>query len=890
MDSEDLPGLEAENLKPVAGEILDLFGRVAAGARSALQSPASPTASALANVNSLTSTQAINLLGSISHANREAAQVLANEPAIARVLVEDDSGAPATYYICRATPGSGFQNLASYRAPVGRLAAIPIGGELALPGGKTVTVTGKARLRPTELPEGWESRNTVFEAELSTPVTVESLRGLLSVVEDGETLDRLLAEESSKSNIRQGIRRALLTKMALRDQPVLDQFQDEIFRLPLDRRLLILGAPGTGKTTTLIRRLGQKLDVEYLDEAERRLVDSIGSVSHANSWLMFTPTDLLKQYLKEAFAREGIPAPDLCIRTWDEHRRELARNVFGVLRTTSRAGLVLKESAQILSTDALSRPLDWFADFDAWQANSYLAELKVAATDLASDQNATAAELGRRVSAILDRASGGAPASTLVDLAAEATHAASLAAELKVGTDQAVKGALNLQLNRNKDFIDDLVRFIDALAAEGEGNEGDQDDLDIDDEEEELPKTKRAVAVSAYMQAVRGQARAAAARRSLDPKSRNARIIQWLADRTLDESRRVDVGMKLLVQQKARRFVNPIKRYLDGVSRRYRAFRRTRRAEGRWYATEEFAGTDVHPLELDAILLVILRSAGELIRERNAVDAGAVWSALDPVRDLYRNQIVVDEAADFSPLQLACMEALSHPRLRSFFACGDFHQRVTQWGSKSLNELSAALPSLEVREIAVSYRQTRQLNDLAKAIVRSTSGSERGVVLPENVDSEGVAPALFEERNFPGVGRITWIAERVRDIERLVGQMPSTAIFVNSEADVVPLAEQLNAVLFQDNIRVVPCPQGQAMGHDNDVRVFDVQHIKGLEFESVFFVGVDELSTLQPELFDKYLYVGATRAATYLALTCKDSLPASIDSLRPMFVSDWAAP
>ena len=350
---------------------------------------------------------------------------------------------------------------------------MPIGSELKLPDGRMVTVIGKARLRPTELPEGWESLNTVFEAERTAPVTVESLRSLLSVgVEDGEALDRLLAEESSKSNIRQGIRRTLLTKMALRDQPVLDEFQDEIFRLPLDRCLLILGAPGTGKTTTLIRRLGQKLDIEYLEEAERTVVSSVGGISHANSWLMFTPTDLLKQYLKEAFAREGIPAPDLCIRTWDEHRRDLARNVFGVLRTTSHAGLVLKESAQILSSDALNRPLDWFSDFDVWQANSFITELKAAAMDLASDQNAAAAELGRRLTRILERALGSPPASMLVELAGEATHAARLAAELKIGTDQIVKSALNLQLNRSKAFIDDLVLFIDALDGEVDGNEG----------------------------------------------------------------------------------------------------------------------------------------------------------------------------------------------------------------------------------------------------------------------------------------------------------------------------------------------------------------------------------------------------------------------------------
>jgi DNA helicase IV len=81
---------------------------------------------------------------------------------------------------------------------------------------------------------------------------------------------------------------------------------------------------------------------------------------------------------------------------------------------------------------------------------------------------------------------------------------------------------------------------------------------------------------------------------------------------------------------------------------------------------------------------------------------------------------------------------------------------------------------------------------------------------------------------------------------------------------------------------------GQVRGQDNDVRVFDVQHIKGLEFEAVFFVDLDKLASQHPELFDKYLYVGATRAATYLGLTVSGHvLPEKLAPLADAFISDW---
>lgn len=90
------------------------------------------------------------------------------------------------------------------------------------------------------------------------------------------------------------------------------------------------------------------------------------------------------------------------------------------------------------------------------------------------------------------------------------------------------------------------------------------------------------------------------------------------------------------------------------------------------------------------------------------------------------------------------------------------------------------------------------------------------------------------------------------------------------------------------NLNVVACYKGQFAGQENDIRVFDIRYIKGLEFEAVFFIGIDKLASEKPELFDKYLYVGATRAATYLGLTCNgEELPTKVRSLQSGFASAW---
>ncbi|GAA0229081.1 hypothetical protein GCM10009125_17580 [Castellaniella daejeonensis] len=889
-----------QHIEHIAEETLPQLDSIATAAKNKLHDKWALGADTLASINTMTSSSAVQQLDQISQANRESYQVLTVEPAIARIVVMDEEGEEHTYYICRTTPISGFQNLASYRAPVGRLASLAIGAEFTLPNGTVVEVLERAQLRPTALADGWDSRDTVVEAEHFGPLTIESLRALLTEVAGEEVtedlLGQLLAEETVKANIIDGVRRSVITKMGLRDQPVLDQYQDEIFRLPLDKRLLILGPPGTGKTTTLIRRLGQKLDTAFLEEGEQRLVEMVATaqgVAHANSWLMFTPTELLKQYLKEAFAREGVPASDLRIRTWQDYRRELARNAFGVLRTASGGGtFVLKDSLPSLSAGALDRPIQWFDDFNTWQRNAYVQELHEAANMLREAKVPEVQSLGERLHHILTQAGDGALASTFGSLAAELPKVQALVASLKEASDGKIKAALNLQLNRNRAFLDELARFIDGLQQAQIADADEQDELDADEEEDTTaPRTGRAAALNAYMQAVRAQARAAASKRAVSKSSRNGKIIEWLADRGLTEADRADVGASLLVQTNARRFVNPVKRYLDGIPKRYRAFRRDRQQAENWYRNEGFEARDIHPLELDIVLLAILRAAGDLISRPNVlrdIDSPA-WSALQPILGHCRNQVLVDEATDFSPIQLACMAALAHPRLRSFFACGDFNQRLTTWGARSAEEMKWVFADFDIKEITVSYRQSKQLNDLARAMIHAVGGTEQNVSLPAHVDSGGVAPALLEHATDTAIV-VSWLADRIREIERFVGQLPSTAIFVNAEDDVAPVAEALNEALSEHNIQVIACREGQAVGQESNVRVFDIQHIKGLEFEAVFFVGIDQLAALHPALFDKYLYVGTTRAATYLGVTCNGALPPAIESLRAHFGQDWQAP
>jgi DNA polymerase III delta prime subunit len=880
----------------IADDVLATFEQVERAAVVGMQSESYLTPESIGIANPVRDHRAMQTLTQINSDKAGSYQMLSREPAIARVVVADASGAMRTFYVCRTSPPTGLGvPLISYRSPVGAMASRAIGDTFTLPNGDLVELRQRARLRPVKQ-ELWDSRDSIFESDSFGTLTIQSLRELLvpaGEADEEDVLAALLAEDDAANNIIEGVRRSVISKAALRDQPILDRYQDTIFRLPLNSRLLILGPPGTGKTTTLIKRLGQKLDPAVLDDGERDLVrrmDEASEVAHAQSWLMFTPTDLLRQYVKEAFNQEGIPAPEQRIRTWTEYRHDLARNRFNVLRSAAGSGIfVLKDAVATLAPGALATPIDWFGDFDQWQKGAWLDALRQSAEELRADEEPSIAALaGPSVEALTGATAEGID-EVVVVLSRESRKIQARIAEMKAYTDSKVKDALTLQVNRNRAFLDELAGFMDTVQDATDTDDEDGDDSEGDEEEEVVDlKTGRAAAMQAYQRCVRAVARAQARKRSLRKSARNGRIAEWLGDRGLPPKDLAAVGRSLVQQSRARRLVNPATSFIQGIPRRYRSFRRMRQAEASWYQATSYTVTDLHPLELDVIVLSMLRNAVGLLRRtrvRRDLELPE-WSALRGVQATARHQILVDEATDFSPIQLACMAALANPLGQSFFACGDFNQRLTTWGSRSMDEVTWACPGLSHQTITISYRQSSQLNELAKSIVRLGGGDDSAMALPDGVDNAGVAPVLVEHLASTA-DTAAWLAARIREIEAFVKMLPSIAVLVMSEGDVQPLAELLSEQLADNNIRAVPCRDGQNMGKENDVRVFDIQHIKGLEFEAVFFVGVDRLAASHPELFDKYLYVGTTRAATYLGMTCDGSLPTALEPLRAMFAEHW---
>ena len=241
--------------------------------------------------------------------------------------------------------------------------------------------------------------------------------------------------------------------------------------------------------------------------------------------------------------------------------------------------------------------------------------------------------------------------------------------------------------------------------------------------------------------------------------------------------------------------------------------------------------------------------------------------------------VAIDEASDFSAVELAAMSLLADPIKSSVSLSGDLMQRLTPTGLRSWSELESLgidIPRFDLRR---AYRQTDRLTRLAGKLYSAFSGDSKAP--SESINPADNDPLVLVKDTPDAAQTAAWVAHRIQEIFDLSGgRLPSIGVLLPSEEDVAPFTKLLMDELFDSAIDVEASLSGQSLGTTSKVRVFCVDHIKGLEFESVFFCDIDVMAEKQGDLIDKFVYVGLSRARSFLGMTFRHSFPEKLNSIR----------
>lgn len=875
-------------VEQIAEECLSAMDTISCAAAEKASIRVVDAGTVMSSFNSLTGVDAARNLSQVQELERKAGYELAREPLIARVKVRSELGAERIYYFARnftvSAPGI---SLTSYNsgAPIGSLAAHDVGDSFQLPDGNWVEIVEKGTYNPTNRGGEWDGIDNRITAERFDLVAVPSLRAVRRATLLGTT-----AIDDPFADLDEPLpwlapQRTALTGVGLRDQSVMNKVQDEIFRLPIDKQVMLEGPPGTGKTTTLIKRLSQKLALTQEREEEFRTVTEHQLAGdHSTSWIMFSPTALLEHYLREAFARDNVPASQDRIQTWTNFRNGLATRVLGILRSGKRtSGFLREESDQYLSKFALDNQPDFHADFDGFQRSVYVQEVDAAISALRKSGEEVLVKIARKLS---DRIRGTATVLAIyleVDAVSPELRewTAKARADIADTVNRRIEVIARLRGRQSITELSQLVVKIDATT-----NEDDEDEEDTL-EPEAAPTSTRDRMYKVLRASIRLMAIAAWTKRAVSRSSKYRPVIDWLGPEALGQAELERLGRTYMLISSVSMVSLTTRNYFSRLPQRYRAFRKN--ADSRWFLADAAEATKITGDELDLLVAVHLDAASELLsssRVRANLTQGNL-QVLVPLVKEFRNQVVVDEATDFSPLQLRAMASLSTPGIRSFFACGDFNQRLTRYGVSTRDAFKWAVRGLEFHRVEIAYRQSKELRIFANQIVRLSGGDLFETAIEGPRIAEGYAPVAHVSTS-GSIAQSRWIASRIAEIDTIHTELPSIAVFVPREDLVVPVADELRRALQDTNIEVMPCLDGQVLGLDRHVRVFAVEHIKGLEFEAAFFHSLNELAADEPDLFDKYLYVGATRAATFLGLAYDGRLPGLLEQVTQGMADRWS--
>lgn len=673
------------------------------------------------------------------------------------------------------------------------------------------------------------------------------------------------------------------TQASLRINPIIDAAQNAVkFSHVYDGTCVVVdGGPGTGKTTTLIQRLKYlisriELEDNMLNNPEIKITDEQFQVILKNDgdWLFFSPTELLRLYLRDAMNEEGLTDTENRTAVWGKHLRKLLRDYYHLIGSDCPFS-GSSESTPMFIKDEMAVVVDFMnyiianlvveirnnTNIDSskysWKYIGATVNKQLEKLDNVKDFRSLVAFLISLNSIRTTTINGSNEVDLLMGKYRKSVS--DLAAKLMVGISDDSELYLSLRSLINKDLIN---------KVENEDDEDDEDEVDLYAEDkikisQRLKSMLRSVAINL-----------------LDSSFKLTGINKEFYERVkhlIPENELKSLGELALFDKRIRPLLdNPDRFIFNRIPRLYKMYRKNSFASDSKFWNSSILGQEVsaekrnrpiHPQEQALLLGIINNIAHTFYKVSPRIFDNLKHKYIDAFKLCVKPVIGVDEATDYSLIDYYAIASLRHYVVSSVTLAGDIMQGLTLNGINDWTHLYDDLifPEMERTPLVTSYRQSPALLSLAQRLYKR----QIGFPAPYRSyleDTNEVVPKPLWFSSGSEIQKAEWLVERILEVKAKYGFVPSIAVFVSDVNAAAQLTEHLRSLetLEDESIEVVDCSRGDTLSSKDTVRIFPIDLVKGMEFEVAFFHNVEELSS---SMVERYLYVGLSRAAFFLGVT-----------------------
>ena len=681
----------------------------------------------------------------------------------------------------------------------------------------------------------------------------------------------LTLQQEELSNLTKYIRE----QGKLRFNPILDPVQNRIKTSNLfDGTIVIDGGPGTGKTTTMIQRLKYLTDDYAINEDSKEglnkykltatqrqnLFDLIDS---GRDWVFFSPSDLLKEYLADAMNKEGLTNTKSKVWSWKEFLKKATREQYRFIdpNNDNTPFLASKNNEPLFfqSSDAINAWTQYYLDtlkqiiksFPSIEEGDTIYRWKSIAINIKQRFEKTDDYDIEQFIRLFN---------SLEQVYAEDCR--ELLTENRVTLSQ-ISEELYALVRISDNTFNALTELLPNSTVEQIDDVEEDGDMVSEELSDKMISTIRTW-FRRYCYSIKNK--------SVKLTSRQQQMNELLLPLLMNEHKNkiARVGELVLFEQFAKYTRGVVANMYAGIPTKYKRFRRqiVSLPESKWNTEllksllQKRGGKELHPQEQSLLIGFVNNLVKSTIK---IIGKKADHQYINAYNELARPIIGIDEATDFSKCDIYAMESLLTMDYNSLTLCGDMMQRLTRSGITAWEDINDVLPNMTVVKMRTSYRQSSRLLDVAKSLYRDSIGIEPDYK-PYLKSKKVPAPLAFvsddEEK------KVEWIEQRIKEVYSIYKRLPSIAIFLNESKDIRNFVETLeNSDFINDTaIEVVDGSSGMLLASSNQIRVYPINVVKGMEFDVVFFHNIDN-SSENADLIKRYIYVGVSRAAFFLGAT-----------------------